>query len=263
VGILWLDVVLVGALGSAHDAGIYGTATRVIAAGSIVLQAVLLVIGPQISGLLARNERDRAQSIYQVSTTWLTTLSFPFYLSVAAFAPLVLSIFGEDFTDGATALTILSLAMLLDMATGPVTTVLLMAGKSSWNLYNMASTLAVNVGLNVLLIPPLGLEGAAIAWAVSIVVQNVIPLVQVWVGLGLHPFSRSLALAAAGSLLCCGGVGVLVASLFGTSAAAFAVFTALAGVSYVLFLATHWSALLLDEFRDSLLRPSVAARPAS
>jgi O-antigen/teichoic acid export membrane protein len=263
VGILWLDVVLVGALGSAHDAGIYATATRVVAAGSIVLQAVLLVIGPQISGLVARSEWGRAQSIYQVSTTWLTTLSFPLYLSVAAFAPLVLGIFGEEFTAGATALTILSLAMLIDMATGPVTTVLLMAGKSAWNLYNMATTLAVNIGLNVLLIPPFGLTGAAIAWAVALVVQNLVPLVQIWTGLGLHPFSGSLALAAAGSVLCFGGVGLLVASVLGTSAAAFAVFATLAGIGYVLFLARHRSTLLLDEFRDSLRRPSAAARPAS
>jgi O-antigen/teichoic acid export membrane protein len=263
VGILWLDVVLVGVLASAQEAGIYATATRVIAAGSFALQAVLLVIGPQISGLAARSEWGRAQAIYQISTTWLTALSFPLYLSVAAFAPLVLGIFGADFTAGATALTILSLAMLLDMATGPVTTVLLMAGKASWNLYNMATTLAVNIGLNLLLIPPLGIEGAAIAWAVALVVQNGVPLGQIWFGLGLHPFSGSLALAAAGAVLCFGVLGLVVASLLGTSAAAFALFAALAGAGYVLFLARNRSALLLDEFRDSLRRRSVAARPAS
>ena len=43
-------------------------------------------------------------------------------------------------------------AMLVSMATGPVDTVLLMAGKSGWNLANTAVALTLNVGLNLVLI---------------------------------------------------------------------------------------------------------------
>jgi O-antigen/teichoic acid export membrane protein len=252
VGIIWLDLLLVAALGSERDAGIYNAASRLVAAGTFALQAVLIVIGPQVSELLARREHQRVQSIYQLSSAWLTALSFPFYVAAAAFAPLLLAAFGPGFEAGATAVAILSLAMLFDMATGPVQTVLLMAGKSSWNLLSMAAALVVNVALNLLLIPPLGIEGAAIAWVVTIVVQNAIPLVQLWLVLGLHPFSRSLAAAALGSLVCFGLPALIATSLLGQTISALLLFAPLALAAYAGFLVRFRSALALDAVRHAL-----------
>src|SRR5919201_508904 len=86
VAVLWLDVLLVGALGSARQAGIYAAASRVLAVGAFALQAVFLVIGPQISALLAQKSRERALALYQTSTAWLTAIGFPVYLTMAVFA---------------------------------------------------------------------------------------------------------------------------------------------------------------------------------
>mgnify|MGYP000290591202 CR=1 FL=1 len=52
--------------------------------------------------------------------------------------------------------------------------VLLLGGKSTWVLIDKVVVLVVNVGLNLVLIPRFGILGAAMAWAVSIVVDNVI-----------------------------------------------------------------------------------------
>jgi O-antigen/teichoic acid export membrane protein len=235
VGLLWAGLLLVGALGSAAEAGAYSAATRIVTAGAFALEAVLVVMGPQISALLALDQRERTGLVFQTATAWLTALSFPFYITVALFAPLALQIFGEDFTMATTALVILSLAMLLDMATGPVTTVLLMAGRSSWFLLNVIATLAVNVVANILLIPPFGVTGAAVAWAVSIVVQNALPLAQVWLSLGLHPFSRSLAVAALGPALCYGALGLVMVLLLEPTAPVLVAFLAVATLLYAAF----------------------------
>ncbi len=258
VNVRWLDVLLVGALASTRQAGIYAAASRVLGAGSFAIQAVLVVIGPQVSALLARGERDRVQAVYQVSSTWLVVLSFPVYLSIAAFAPFVLGIFGSEFKKGTTALVILCGAMLIDMAAGAVTTVLLMAGKSSFVLWNSAATLATNVCLNVLLVPSFGMTGAAVAWAASIVVQNVAPLIQVWLSLGLHPLSAGLSLAVAASALCYGGLGVAFRFWLGTSVQGFVAFVLSATMLYVMVLYAARRPLELDVAWRSLgRRPSV------
>ena len=62
---------------------------------------------------------------------------------------------------------ILGGAMLVATAVGPVDIVLLMSGKSLWNLLNTAVAVTANIVLNLLLIPHLGITGAAIAWAVE------------------------------------------------------------------------------------------------
>jgi O-antigen/teichoic acid export membrane protein len=267
VAVLWLDVLLVGALGSARQAGIYAAASRLLAVGAFALQAVFLVIGPQISALLAQRSRERALEIYQTSTAWLTAIAFPVYLTMFVFAPLLLRIFGADFTAGATALRILALAGLVNMATGTVTVVLLMGGKSSWNLANNAAALAVNVGLNVLLIPRLGIDGAAIAWAASILVQNLAPLVQVWAALKLHPFGRGYPVAALGAAVCFGGIGGVLVAAFGASAATFTAFALVATGAYAVLLYAVRDVLALGELRAAIRvrrtgRSTSAPRPA-
>jgi O-antigen/teichoic acid export membrane protein len=250
--ILWLGVLFVGALASSREAGIYGAASRYVTVGGFVLHAVLLVVGPQISGLLARGSLERAQTVYQASTVWLTALSFPLYLTLAVFAPLALSVFGPEFDSGTVALVILALAMLVNMATGPVSVVLLMAGKSSWNLANNAAAVVVNILLSLLLIPQFGITGAAVAWAASIAVQNLVPLVQIWRLLDLHPFSHGLLLVGLAATGLYGLLGIAMRTSLGTSVATLSAFLAVATFAYAVFLWRYRRPLNLDVVREAI-----------
>ncbi len=95
-----------------------------------------------------------------------------------------------------------------------------------WGLWNTALSLTVNLGLNILLIPRLGIEGAAISWAVARVLDNVVPLVQIRIAFGLHPFGRVWLTSAMGCLVCFGLPGVLVRATMGTTVPAFVVYFA-------------------------------------
>ena len=88
-------------------------------------------------------------------------MAWPQYIAIAIFAPTVLRLFGSDFTEGSSTVAILAVSLLVGSALlGPVDMVLLMSGKSMWGLWNTALSLTVNLGLNILLIPRLGIEGA-------------------------------------------------------------------------------------------------------
>lgn len=210
ITVTWLDILLVGALRSTAEAGVYAAASRLALLGVLVLQAVGMAIAPHVSALIARSRHDDAESLYQVATWWLIGLTWPLYIAFALFAPLALRIFGEGFAAGAPALVILSLAMLVNLGTGNATTFLLMAGKSSWHLVNTVLSLTINVGLNLMLIPRYGMTGAAIAWAASIAFVNLAALVQVWRLLELRPFGRGYPIVALGSLACYGAIGLAV-----------------------------------------------------
>jgi O-antigen/teichoic acid export membrane protein len=162
--------------------------------------------------------------------------SWPLYLSLAAFAPLALAMFGPEFVAGQAALTVLALAMLLNMGTGNVQSMLLMGGKSSWNLFNLAASLTVNIVLNLLLVPRYGINGAAIAWAASIAVDNLASVAEVRFLLGVHTFNRRylpLLLAAIG---CFGVLGALLRLALGPSLLVFVLFGMIAALLYGLFL---------------------------
>jgi O-antigen/teichoic acid export membrane protein len=243
IGIIWLDSLLIGALGSTRQAGIYAATTRWLVVGTFAGQAITMAFGPQISFVLARSESGRAGKLYQTATVWLMALAFPAYITTMVFAPTLLRAFGHGFGSGATALIILGAANLFAAACGPVDVVLLMAGRSGLSLMNNGIALAANIGLNVLLIPRYGINGAAIAWAVSLFVTNAFPLVQVWRNPGVHPFGRGWVTILAISAVAVAGVEVAVRLVLGSTLVALA--TALLVTAVVYGLALH-------RYRDAL-----------
>jgi len=230
---MWLDILLVGALVSRYAAGIYTAVSRLAVVGTFALEGTRLAIAPQLSGLLARRKRSGAAELYQSATRWLVLASWPVYVTFAIFPAVVLGIFGPRYTAGAAALTVLSLAMLVNLGTGNVSVVLLMGGKSSWNLINTLAALTVNVGLNLLLLPRIGIVGAAVAWAASIVVDNVAAVAETWLLLGLAPFGRGYWLGLAAPGVCFAASGLGARYLLGVSLAALAVAAAAGLAAYL------------------------------
>ena len=253
VAILWLDVVLVGALRSTEEAGIYAAVSRLISLGIFAIEGLRLTIAPQLSAALATHDRDKAQLLYRVGTWWLVAGSWPMYLTLAIFAPFVLLMFGPEFAQGAPALVIVSLAMLVGVGTGNVTVVLLMGGKSVWNLWNTAAALAVIVVLNMVLIPRLGMTGAAIAWAASLLVNNLVPLGQVWRFLRINPFGHGFVLVSGLATICYGVLGLVVRSALGPTAPAFVLVAVTGTLGFALLLLRFRQSLHLSEVKEALL----------
>jgi O-antigen/teichoic acid export membrane protein len=253
IAVTWMDVLLVGALRSTREAAIYAAASRMAIVGAYALQAVGMAIAPRISALLAREEGERVEALYRTATWWLMALVWPFYMVLAVCSPWIMGVFGPEFAAGATALTILSLAMLVNLATGNVTTVLLMGGKSSWSLFNAATSLAINITLNLLLTPSMGITGTAIAWAASLTFVNLAPVVQVRLFLRLRPPWGSgfvlVGLAAAG---CYGALGLATRYGLGLDAASVAVFVVTATGIYIPLLWPFRELLRFSELLNGL-----------
>ena len=225
--VVWLDILLVGAMLSRYQAGVYGAVSKLALIGTFALEGTRLAIAPQLSALLARKEHARTADLYQSATRWLMMASWPVYVLFIIFPAVVLSIFGHRYAAGASSLVVLSLAMLANLGTGNVTVVLLMGGKSSWNAFNALAALAVNVGLNIVLLPRMGILGSAIAWAASIVVDNVAAVIEVWLVLHLQPFGPGYGLVVAATAGCCGIAGLAARALLGQTLLALVAATAL------------------------------------
>lgn len=253
VGVQWIDVLIVGALLDPADAAIYAVSTRLLQLGLFVASSVGEVAQPMFGGLLAAGHRQRAQEVYQTATGWQVAVIWPQYITAALFAAVILrTVFGGGYEAGATVVAILALSTMVGAAAGPVDMMLLMAGKSTWSLWNAGITLTTNVVLNLVLVPVLGIEGAAISWAISRLLANAIPLVQVHRYVGIHPFGRGTLAAIAAASIVFGGIGLPIWLIAADRFAALLIFLALAGGVYaavcwrlrtILELPAAWSAL--------------------
>src|SRR5690606_582083 len=118
-----------GALAGATDAGVYNAVLRLVLAGTLTMQALRIGIAPQLSRLLTSGERTGdlsvATHVHQTATTWVVLLSWPLYVVFAVWPREILALFGAEFQVGASSLLILAVAMLWNLGTGNVGTVLL------------------------------------------------------------------------------------------------------------------------------------------
>jgi O-antigen/teichoic acid export membrane protein len=243
-----IDVLLVAALGGLAAAAVYAVAGRFVVLVQFANQGVSQSVQPRLAEALATGDRRTANHLYQTATGWLILVTWPLLLLVVLFAPVYLSLFGAAYAEGVPVVVVLAAAMLFATGCGMVDMVLAMAGRTSWNLINVLLALAVTVVLDVLLIPRLGALGAAIGLAGALLVNNLLPLIQVGRTARVHPFGAGTCTAALLSVGCFGVLPRLVTAVAGTSAAALSVALALATV---LFCAGAWlfrSRLALDAF---------------
>jgi O-antigen/teichoic acid export membrane protein len=259
------DIILVGALLGPAEAAVYTVATRFLVLGLMFVQAIQQVMAPRISAFLASEDDARAQRLYQTTTAWLTLVSWPLYLLSACQAPVLLSIFGADYVRGDDAVVILCLTMLVATACGPVDSMLLMGGRSVLSLMNTALALAVNVALDLVLVPRIGLTGAAWGWTAGIMLTNLLPLWQVGRSMHMHPFSRATWTAMVLTAGCYGVVPLIVRFAYGATVPALVASAALGTAIFVASVAHQRQALEISGLTGVLRRKASLPdpRPAS
>jgi O-antigen/teichoic acid export membrane protein len=241
VGVQRLDIVLVAWLLSPTDAAVYTVATRFVVFGQLANQAVSSVVQPRFTLILAGTDGQDAGArrvllsrVFAVTTSWSVLLAWPVYLCVAA-APLAyLGWFGTAYAtdDARTVALVMAGGMLVAVASGPVDTLLLMTGRSTRSLANTLVALVVDVGGCLLLVPRMGIAGAALAWAVAVVVRCTLAVVQVRPDIGLLPGRRMLLVAAAVPVGCVGVPLALVQVLRGLTPGTWLLASALVAVGY-------------------------------
>jgi O-antigen/teichoic acid export membrane protein len=102
----------------------------------------------------------------------------------------VLRIFGAEFVDGEAALRILIIGMIVPVMVGTVGFILIMAGRTGWDLLVYVGGFTIDVGLALALARPevLGIRGAAIAQAATLTFSALARLFLVRRFLGIWPF---------------------------------------------------------------------------
>ncbi len=205
VALFWADTLIIAGLLSEAAVGVYGAAVRLALVPTLFLTAFNTAFQPWAASLWAGGERRELGEAYRQVTRLSSGLSLPFYLLLAAFPVPLLAVFGGDFRAGATVLVILAFGQILNVISGPAANLLAMAGFPVWNFWNNLVLLALNVAANLALVPLLGIEGAAWAWAGSLLVVNVARVVEARILTGLLPFDLRLAavlgLGVGGALL--------------------------------------------------------------
>jgi O-antigen/teichoic acid export membrane protein len=188
--LFWADYFVVSRYVSTSELGVYAAAVRIAQALMLFLVAVNYMFSPFVADLHARGERDRLDDLYKAVTRWMVAGTLPLLLLLLIAPGPVLRLFGPGFEAGSTALRILALGQLVNVAVGSVGFILIMAGRTGWDLAVYASTFALDLAVAFWLSPRWGIEGAAAAQAMAMLASNAGRLYLVRRYVHIQPFDR-------------------------------------------------------------------------
>ena len=186
-----VQTLLLGSLNTVFTVGVFSVAHQLNLLADLVQTSVTTAVRPIIVEVHDRNNRDQLGRLYQTISKWMFSFNLPVFLIVVLFPAPILSIFGKGFAEGATTLTILAWASLVDAGTGMCGAILDMTGYTRLKLVNSIMRLALIICVSLLLIPNLGMVGAALAALAGETIVNVLRVIEVYVIFRLLPYSMS------------------------------------------------------------------------
>lgn len=189
------DVIMLALLKSSAAAGVYQAATRGAELAALSLVIVNLATQPMMARLFAEGEMRRLQRLVTLAARLALAGALPVALALSLGGRgMLAAVFGKEFGQAAVALSILAAAQIVSAAMGSVGQILTMTGHEREAALGSGIAAASNVLLNLLLIPPLGVTGAAIATGLSIVAWNVVLALHVFRTVAIRPsaFARSV-----------------------------------------------------------------------
>lgn len=172
------SLLLIGLLGTTHDAGLYRVGLQVSLVAGMGYTAVTMVAYQRFAYYRALHDAGgatRAAHLF-ARLAFACTLPLPLVLLVAG-DPLFRLLFGAEFVPAAGIAQVLNLGQVVNAALGMSGALLVMHGRETTVTRATIAAMAVNLVLGVLLVPRIGAMGAAIASSASLTVLNLATLV--------------------------------------------------------------------------------------
>ncbi len=195
------DTIVLGVLSPSHTqvVGPYNAVlpmARLVALGGASLGYIML---PVASHLHRVGDMQELRRSYTTITKWILLVTLPFFLLFLLLpGPSLSFVYGSalnspGYGNATVLLQITVLGSFLATLMGPSSSVLIGLGRLRLLLYDTVASALTDVLLSVALVPVLGSEGAAIAFASATALLPVLCVVQTHLLEGIHPFHGVLA----------------------------------------------------------------------
>jgi len=171
----YADLLILGVFQTDKEVGIYRVTYQVALLVIFGLQAMNLVLQPHFARLHQQGDIPKLQKLVTSSARFMLLLAVPPVLLFALFGEDLLGmIFGAPYRSGGIALTILAIGQLLNAGLGSADMLLNMTGHERETMKITMISAALNVALNVVLIPIFDIVGAASSTAVTLFIWKML-----------------------------------------------------------------------------------------
>ena len=188
----WADSLMLGYFKTPDVVGVYNAALPLAGLLSMTLSSMNFIYIPIISQLYSKNLINELKRSYIILTKWIFLMTLPIFFVLFLFPDVVLNLlFGSRYIGAAVALQILAFGFFINISLGFTGNTLLVLGKTNFLMWTFVISAIINIILNMVLIPPMGIIGASIASAFSLIVAKILNMIKLYNFFKVHPFSKN------------------------------------------------------------------------
>jgi len=191
LGLKYLDVIMLGKFLPLHFVGVYSVAVFIPALIDAPLSALDRITYAKIGDAWAKNNLEEIKEIYTKSSRYLFMIGGLLFLCINLNITSLMQLMPKDYSAGITVVLIVSISSLFNLATGVNDSILYNSSKWISGFYMLLVLFFSAVILNLLLIPALGMNGAALATAISALMFNTMKFIFIRKNFSLQPFDTS------------------------------------------------------------------------
>jgi O-antigen/teichoic acid export membrane protein len=182
----YTDVIALSQFRPPDEVAVYYAAAKTMALVAFIYFAVAQTVAHKFSEYHVSGDRRRLADFLAHAIRMTFWPSLALILVLLALGEPLLRMFGKDFVSGYHLMFIIAIGLLARAAVGPAERLLNMLGERRACALIYAASFAINLGLCVVLIPHLGIAGAAVASATALVFESTCLFFVAKIRLGFH-----------------------------------------------------------------------------
>lgn len=174
-----IAIILLEIYSTTHAVGIFSVIFKISMFLNITLIVINTISAPKFSELFWARKYKELQTVLDHSSRSIFLSSLVLAAFILLFKSPLLSMFGNEFNQGGTALFFLMIGQMVNAVSGSVGIFMNMAGQQKVLRNSFVLALLVNTTLQIILIPNYGIDGAAFSTMAGTIVVNLIPVIFV------------------------------------------------------------------------------------
>jgi len=191
VSLKHLDAIMIGKYLSLDHVGVFAVAAYIALVIEIPLSSLEKITHVKVSQAWANKDIESIRHIYYQSVKYLMLLGGLLLVGITTNIHELLGLLPENYHAGAMVAIIACIGSFLNISTGVNTSILFTSEKYKYGTYLLILLLALALTLNIILIPKYGIEGAAMATAISTVIYNLLKFFIIWKHFRMQPYDLS------------------------------------------------------------------------
>ncbi|PIN89496.1 hypothetical protein COU57_05870 [Candidatus Pacearchaeota archaeon CG10_big_fil_rev_8_21_14_0_10_32_14] len=189
----WVDTFFIGYFLGTKDVGIYNAAVPIATLMLITQEIFLHLLYPIFNREFSKDNIKNIDNLSKQVTKWIFMINLPILLFVLIYPHYIINLlFGPEYVQASNSLRILSIGVFLSSIFYVSQRLILVKGKSKILFWDLFYTSILNIILNIILTPKLGINGAAFATTFSWIILSLLWIYQTKKYLNIVPLRRKM-----------------------------------------------------------------------